>query len=170
MIGATVGTSTSSSAWSHAPPTRPPAGREPDPAPPARPREPPRGPACGCSPRPRGDPGSPPRWTSWSPSCRPPVDPVSLRERAAEAGPYEFEIAALYESSSTLRDELALHDDHSLAAAATAALRRRPEAWGRRPVFLYGFDDLTVEQLELVRELSVGTDVTIALPWEDRES
>ena len=98
------------------------------------------------------------------------VDPVSLRERAAEAGTYEFEIATLYESYLTLRDELALHDDHSLAAAATAALRRRPEVWGRRPVFLYGFDDLTIEQLELVRELSVSTDVTVALPWEDRES
>ena len=98
------------------------------------------------------------------------VDPVSLQERAAEAGTYELEIATLYESYLTLRDELALHDDHSLAAAATSALRRRPEVWGRRPVFLYGFDDLTIEQLELVRELSMSTDVTVALPWEDRES
>lgn len=97
------------------------------------------------------------------------VDPVSLRERAAEAGPYELEIAALYESYLGLRDELGLHDDHSLAAAATAALRQRPEAWGKRPVFLYGFDDLTLEQLELVRELSASTDVTVAVPWEDRE-
>ena len=98
------------------------------------------------------------------------VDPVSLRERAAEAGPYELEIAALYESYLAIRDELGLHDDHSLAAAATAGLRRRPDAWGKRPVFLYGFDDLTLEQLELVRELSAGTDVTVALPWEDRDS
>ena len=98
------------------------------------------------------------------------VDPVSLRERASEAGPYEPEIAALYESYLALRDELGLHDDHSLAAAATAALRERPDAWEMRPVFLYGFDDLTVEQLELVRELSASTDVTVALPWEDRES
>jgi ATP-dependent helicase/DNAse subunit B len=98
------------------------------------------------------------------------VDPVSLRERAAEAGPYELEIASLYGSYLSLRGELGLHDDHSLASAATAALRRRPDAWGRRPVFLYGFDDLTVEQLELVRELSAGTEVTVALPWEDRES
>ncbi|HEY1237605.1 MAG TPA: PD-(D/E)XK nuclease family protein [Solirubrobacterales bacterium] len=98
------------------------------------------------------------------------VDPVSLRERAAEAGPYELEIAALYESYLVLRDELGRNDDHSLAAAATAALRRRPDAWGMRPVFLYGFDDLTLEQLELVRELSASTEVTVALPWEDREA
>ena len=44
------------------------------------------------------------------------VDPVSLRERAAEAGSYELEIATLYESYLALRDELGLHDDHSLAA------------------------------------------------------
>jgi ATP-dependent helicase/nuclease subunit B len=98
------------------------------------------------------------------------VDPLSLRERASEAGAYELEIASLYESYLAIRDELGLHDDHSLAAAATAALRERPDAWGTRPVFLYGFDDLTLEQLELVRELSSGTDVTVALPWEDRES
>jgi ATP-dependent helicase/DNAse subunit B len=98
------------------------------------------------------------------------VDQVSLRERAAEAGAYELEIAGLYESYLTLRNDLGLQDDHSLAAAATAALRERPDAWRRRPVFLYGFDDLTIEQLELVRELSASTDVTVALPWEDRES
>ncbi len=98
------------------------------------------------------------------------VDPVALRERAMEAGPYELEIASLYESYLRVRDELGLQDDHTLGAAATAALRERPDAWAARPVFLYGFDDLTLEQLELVRELSTSTDVTLALPWEDRES
>ncbi|HKH41801.1 MAG TPA: PD-(D/E)XK nuclease family protein [Solirubrobacterales bacterium] len=98
------------------------------------------------------------------------VDSNALRERATEAGRYEQEIASLYESYLSVRGELGLHDDHSLAAAATTALRERPDGWGARPVFLYGFDDLTHEQLELVRELSAITDVTVALPWEDRES
>jgi ATP-dependent helicase/DNAse subunit B len=98
------------------------------------------------------------------------VDPLALRERAAEESAYELEIASLYDSYLAVREELGLHDDHSLAAAATAALRERPDAWGARPVFLYGFDDLTLEQLELVRELSASTDVTVALPWEDRDS
>jgi ATP-dependent helicase/nuclease subunit B len=97
------------------------------------------------------------------------VDPVALKEEAAGAGPYEVEVASLYESYLRVRDELGLHDDHSRAAAATSALRTRPESW-ESPVFLYGFDDLTVEQLELVRELSAHAQVTIALPWEDRES
>jgi ATP-dependent helicase/DNAse subunit B len=98
------------------------------------------------------------------------VDPLALRERATEAGPYEVEIASLYESYLMVRDELGLHDDHSLAAAATASLRERRDAWGARPIFLYGFDDLTLEQLELVRELAASADVIVALPWEDRES
>ena len=98
------------------------------------------------------------------------VDPVALREQAAAAGSYEAEVASLYESYLRVRDELDLADDHSRASAATSALRERPESWGPRPVFLYGFDDLTVEQLELVRELAAHTQVTIALPWEDRES
>jgi ATP-dependent helicase/DNAse subunit B len=97
------------------------------------------------------------------------VDPKSLRERAEEAGAYEAEVAALYEAYVEVRRELDREDEHSLAAAATAALRAAPDAWASRPVFLYGFDDLTLEQLELVRELSRSSPVTVALPWEDRE-
>ena len=39
------------------------------------------------------------------------------------------------------------------ARPAIAALVATPEAWERRPVFLYGFDDLTPEQLDLLRAL-----------------
>ena len=98
------------------------------------------------------------------------VDPVALREQAETAGPYEVEVASLYESYLRVRDQLDLADDHSRAGAAISALRTNPESWGSRPVFLYGFDDLTVEQLELLRELAAHTQVTVALPWEDRES
>ena len=98
------------------------------------------------------------------------VDPVAMLEQAEAAGAYEVEVASLYESYLRVREELGLQDEHSRAAAATAAVRARPESWESRPVFLYGFDDLTVEQLELVRELSAQTQVTVALPWEDREA
>jgi ATP-dependent helicase/DNAse subunit B len=98
------------------------------------------------------------------------IDPVTFAGRASEAGPYEQELGALYAAYREIREELDRHDDHSLAAAATSALRARPEAWDARPVLLYGFDDLTAEQLELVRTLSETTRVTIALPFEDREA
>src|SRR5262249_61025892 len=72
------------------------------------------------------------------------VDPVAFGEQAGQAGAYELEVAELYRSYLAIRDELGLHDGHSLAAAATAALRANPEAWQSRPVFLYGFAYLTV--------------------------
>ena len=97
------------------------------------------------------------------------IDPAALSAQAAEAGAYEQEIAALYAAFLEARDRLGRQDEHSLAAAATAGLRSRPDAWASRPVLLYGFDDLTREQLELVHELARSSPVTIALPWQDRE-
>lgn len=96
------------------------------------------------------------------------IDPPTLAARASEAGPYEQELASLYRCFCEARDELGREDAHSLAAAVTAALRSQPDAWGARPVFLYGFDDLTAEQLDLVRELWRACEVTVALPYEDR--
>ena len=97
------------------------------------------------------------------------IDPATLAKRAAEASEYEQELARLYAAFESVRAATGRGDDHTLAAETTGALRSRPDAWGRRPVFLYGFDDLTREQLELVFELVRHTDVTVALPWEDRE-
>ena len=97
------------------------------------------------------------------------VDPATLASRAAEAGPYEVEVARLYAAYCEVRDELGRADSHTLAAAAIAALGERPEAWEARPAFLYGFDDLTAEQLDLLRALTGAADVTVALPWEDRD-
>jgi ATP-dependent helicase/DNAse subunit B len=98
------------------------------------------------------------------------IDPAALAERAAEASDYEREIAGLYAAFIEARDELGWQDEHTLAGAASVALRARPDDWQGRPVFLYGFDDLTREQLELVLELARSSAVTVALPWEDREA
>ena len=97
------------------------------------------------------------------------IDPPTLSEAAAAVGTYESEIASLYEAYGAVRDELGRTDQHTLAAAATAALRGRPEAWGARPLLVYGFDDLTAEQLELLLAMINATAVSVALPWEDRE-
>jgi ATP-dependent helicase/DNAse subunit B len=98
------------------------------------------------------------------------IDSEALKERATEAGAYEREIASLYATYTEVRDELGRHDEHTLAADAAAGLRSHPDAWEGRPVFLYGFDDLTREQLELVLELERSSPVAVALPWEDRET
>jgi len=89
---------------------------------------------------------------------------------AADGGEYELELAALFAAYERLRDERELRDEHQTAAATTAALRREPRSWSARPVFLYGFDDLTREQIELVGALAEAGDVTVTVTFEDRRA
>ena len=99
------------------------------------------------------------------------VSPADLRAAADAAdgdASVELEVAALYERYERLRDGAGRVDAGSLAAAATAALRTDPAAWGDRPVLIYGFDDLTEAQLDLVRVLAGSAHVTIAVNYADR--
>jgi ATP-dependent helicase/DNAse subunit B len=99
------------------------------------------------------------------------LDPRTVEHGAAESAEssrYLGELAALYRAYVGLRDELGLGDSHAAAAESTASLRAHPDAWGPRPVLLYGFDDMTVEQLELVAALGDVTDVTATVTFEDR--
>jgi len=101
------------------------------------------------------------------------LDPRTVEHRASESDEnshYLGELAALYAGYVNLRDQLGFGDPHVAAAAATAALRAHPDAWGPRPVLFYGFDDMTVEQLELVAALGDVTDVTASVTFEDREA
>ncbi len=83
---------------------------------------------------------------------------------------YLREVAALYTAYAETRDALGYGDDHVAAARATAALRTSPDAWSLRPVFVYGFDDLTVEQLELLSALAEASEVTVSVAYEDRDA
>jgi ATP-dependent helicase/DNAse subunit B len=87
----------------------------------------------------------------------------------ASIGPYERELAALFAAYEAERDELGASDQHSHAAAAIEALAATPASW-RRPVFLYGFDDLSREQVELVAALAEACPVTVAVAWEPRSA
>ncbi len=100
------------------------------------------------------------------------VSPADLRGAAEAAGnaAHELEIAALYGAYEELRDRAGRSDAGSLARAAAAALREAPDAWGGRPVLIYGFDDLTEAQLELVRLLANATVVTVAVNYADRRA
>src|SRR4029079_13072432 len=59
-------------------------------------------------------------------------------------------------------------DQEGYAWAALDALRADAAAWGGRPVFLYGFDDLPPLERDAVETLSrvAGADVCVALPYE----
>ncbi|MGI9019576.1 MAG: PD-(D/E)XK nuclease family protein [Solirubrobacterales bacterium] len=100
------------------------------------------------------------------------VDPTELAERAAalDDGGHEAELAELYAAYERLRARSGRTDRGAIAAAALGGLRSDPQRWGGRPVFLYGFDDLTVVQRELVAALTEAADVTVALNYADRTS
>ena len=100
------------------------------------------------------------------------VSPGDLRaaaDAAGEAG-HELELAALYQAYEDLRDRAGRADAGSLAVAAAGALRAAPDAWKGRPVLVYGFDDLTEAQLELLRLLARACEVTVAVNYADRKA
>jgi ATP-dependent helicase/DNAse subunit B len=98
------------------------------------------------------------------------LDPESVAAGAAtlEGSAYLDDLTALYRSYASLRDSRGYADAHTIARAAIVALRRDPDSWRGRPVLLYGFDDLTVEQRELVGALAGAAEVTVSLTYEDR--
>ena len=75
---------------------------------------------------------------------------------------------ALYSAYRRRLERLGRPDQEGYAWAALDALRAAPGAWGGRPVFLYGFDDLTPIQRDAVETLvrHAGADVLVALPYE----
>jgi ATP-dependent helicase/DNAse subunit B len=98
------------------------------------------------------------------------LDPESVAAGAStlEGSAYLDDLTALYRAYAELCDSRAHADAHTIARSAIAALRRDPDFWGGRPVLFYGFDDMTVEQRELVSALSAATEVTVSLTYEDR--
>src|SRR5215217_5649857 len=98
------------------------------------------------------------------------VEPARLTRalRAWGGAPYGDELAALYAGYRRRLEALARPDREGAAWAALDALRADPVRWGRRPVFLYGFDQLTPAQLDAVDTLArlAGAEVCVALPHE----
>jgi ATP-dependent helicase/DNAse subunit B len=82
-----------------------------------------------------------------------------------EGSAYLGDIAALFAGYARVRDGLDTVDTHGIARDAIDLLSEGSEFW-RRPVFLYGLDDLTPNQLSLIRGLASSTEVTVALPYE----
>lgn len=96
------------------------------------------------------------------------VGPEAVEASAGtlEGSAYLADLAALYSGYSEARERCGRVDAHGIAAAAIAALEHDPSFWGARPVFLYGFDDLTANQLRLVAALAAATEVTVSVPFE----
>ena len=89
-------------------------------------------------------------------------DPSARRAAGAE------EAALLYGAYRRRLERLGRVDREGYAWAALDALRAEPARWGARPVFMYGFDDLTPAQLDAVETLvrACGAHVTLSLTYE----
>jgi ATP-dependent helicase/DNAse subunit B len=94
----------------------------------------------------------------------------ALRSWAAD-GPragYAAELASIYAAYREALADAGLLDDELFARRALDALRRSPDAFGRSPVFVYGFDDFTPLELDAIETLDrrAGVEVTVSLPFE----
>jgi hypothetical protein len=85
---------------------------------------------------------------------------------AGDAPAHAEELAALYGAYHRRLERLGVVDAEMLARAALDAVRRRPESLGGRPVFVYGFDDLTPLQRDAVETIARHADVCVALAYE----
>jgi ATP-dependent helicase/DNAse subunit B len=94
----------------------------------------------------------------------------ALRDWAGD-GPrreYAEEVAAIYRAYRDGLETAGLVDAELYGRGALDALRTAPAAWGRTPVFVYGFDDFNGLQLDALETLSrhCDVDVTVSLPYE----
>jgi ATP-dependent helicase/DNAse subunit B len=83
-----------------------------------------------------------------------------------EGSAYLGDISALFTAYAQIRKRLDSVDSHDIALEAIELLKADSEFW-RRPVFVYGLDDFTPNQLALIRVLASAVDVTVALPYEE---
>src|SRR5215210_5847094 len=97
----------------------------------------------------------------------------ALRDAIAEvesglldADELEGPLARLYASYRAELDRHELWDKHLLRAAAAERLAGELAAWDGRPVFAYGFEDLTAAEWALLEGLAARADVTVSLPYE----
>jgi RecB family exonuclease len=97
------------------------------------------------------------------------LDPETVQAGTGtlEGSAYLSDLAALFAGYAEARDRLGRVDSHGIAREAIGLLRSSGELWGGRPVFLYGLDDLTGSQFELIDALSRIAEVTVALPYEE---
>ncbi len=95
----------------------------------------------------------------------------ALRDWAAgEPSRADFaeELGALVLAYRRTQERTGRHDRPQHVTAALDALREEPHRWGATPVFLYGFDDLSPLQRDVIDTLAnaVGAEVMLSLTFE----
>jgi ATP-dependent helicase/nuclease subunit B len=91
---------------------------------------------------------------------------AELESGLVEPSELSGDLALLYASYRTELDKLGLWDRDLLRRHAAERVAGELEAWSGRPVFAYGFEDLTGAQWALLEALAGRTEVTVSLPYE----
>jgi ATP-dependent helicase/DNAse subunit B len=89
-----------------------------------------------------------------------------LESGLVDASELEGDLGDLYAEYRAELDRLGLWDRDLERRAAAERLAAELDAWDGRPVFAYGFEDLSGAQWALVQALAGRTDVTVSLPYE----
>ena len=87
-----------------------------------------------------------------------------------EGSAYLSDLTELFAAYADARERSGRIDTHQIARSAIALLHEDGGFWRARPLFLYGLDDLTRNQFELIATLAKATEVTLALPFEEGNS
>jgi ATP-dependent helicase/DNAse subunit B len=89
-----------------------------------------------------------------------------LESGLLEPDQLEGDLGLLYGAYREELDRLGLWDRDLLRRRAVERLRSDLDAWDGRPVFAYGFEDLTGAEWGLLEALSGRTEVMVSLPYE----
>src|SRR3954470_11752197 len=91
---------------------------------------------------------------------------AELEDALLDPGELEGELAELYAAYRAELDRLGLWDRELERRHAAERAAGDLAAWEPRPVFAYGFEDLTVAEWALLEALAARADVTVSLPYE----
>jgi ATP-dependent helicase/DNAse subunit B len=89
-----------------------------------------------------------------------------LESALVETDDLDGDLAGLYAEYRAELDRLGLWDRDLERRHAAERLGSELDAWDERPVFAYGFEDLTGAQWALLVALAGRSDVTVSLPYE----
>jgi ATP-dependent helicase/DNAse subunit B len=90
----------------------------------------------------------------------------ALLEPGELDGELDDQLAELYAAYRDELDRLGLSDRELERRHAAERLAGELDAWDGRPVFAYGFEDLTGTEWALLEALAARSEVTVSLPYE----
>src|SRR5947208_4786422 len=91
---------------------------------------------------------------------------AELEAALLEPGDLDGELAELYAAYREELDRLGLWDRELERRYAAERIANELAAWDGKPVFAYGFEDLTGAEWALLEALSGRSEVTVSLPYE----